>query len=227
MEYLSVKNWQDFQQYKDREPKWIKLYRSLLMDYKFDNLSDAEFGQLVKIWLLASQLGNKIPNDPSWIQKKTSMSQKPSIDKYIQSGFLVLGGSVNIRTNPYKNVLREEKKREDTDKNDVQGFEEFWKAYPKKLGKGAARKAWKKLNPSSSLLTNILEAIKKQKSCEQWCKDNGQFIPHPATWLNQERWQDEVEVYTVKHGGPVVKDTMDPETKRLIQERYKEKYGNT
>ena len=90
MEYLSVKNWDDFQHYRDREPKWIKVYRSLLMDYKYDQLTDAEFGILVKIWLLASQMENKIPNDGSWIKNKLGLVHKPNLNKYIDLDFLLI-----------------------------------------------------------------------------------------------------------------------------------------
>ena len=38
----------------------------------------------------------------------------------------------------------------------------------------------------------MLKAIEKQKGSEQWTKDNGQYIPHPSTWLNQSRWEDEL-----------------------------------
>jgi len=67
-------------------------------------------------------------------------------------------------------------------------FEEFWKAYPRKVGKDAARKAWKKRRPA---LTTCLEAIKRQQASEQWQKNGGQFIPNPATWISQGRWEDE------------------------------------
>ena len=68
-------------------------------------------------------------------------------------------------------------------------FDEFWKAYPKKVGKEAARKAFGKVKvPIESLLT----AIERQKCSDQWTKDNGQYIPNPATWLNQGRWEDEL-----------------------------------
>ena len=119
MEYLKIKNWSTFQQYKDREPKWIKVYRSLLIDYKYEQLTDAEFGQLVKIWLLASQVDNQIPNDPAWIQKKAGLNTKPNITKYLQLGFLQPNSSVQNCTNLYENVPRDreetDKKREDKD----------------------------------------------------------------------------------------------------------------
>lgn len=70
-------------------------------------------------------------------------------------------------------------------------FEIFWKAYPRKTGKEAARKIWIRLRPSKLLLDKMIYAIKEQRASDQWQKDGGQFIPHPATWLNQGRWQDE------------------------------------
>jgi len=73
------------------------------------------------------------------------------------------------------------------------GFDEFWKNYPRKIGKQAAFKAWKRLKFPQSLLPIILSAIEKQKTSTQWKRDNGQFIPHPTTWLNQGRWDDEIK----------------------------------
>lgn len=71
------------------------------------------------------------------------------------------------------------------------GFAEFWQAYPKKRSKGDAEKAWKKLKPSDDLLKTILRAVEVAKRGDDWRKDGGQFIPHPATWLNAKGWEDE------------------------------------
>lgn len=73
------------------------------------------------------------------------------------------------------------------------GFDQFWETYPRKIGKEAARKAWKKLRPSPQMQSMIVIAVKTQCACDQWTRDGGQFIPHPTTWLNQGRWQDEVQ----------------------------------
>ena len=72
-------------------------------------------------------------------------------------------------------------------------FEEFWDRYPKKVGKGDAFRAWKKINPGSELRAKILWAVDQQKRSEQWQRDRGQYVPNPATWLNQARWDDEPE----------------------------------
>ena len=73
-------------------------------------------------------------------------------------------------------------------------FDKFWQAYPKKVSKKQAQKSWKKINPSLELFEKILKALEMVKQTEQWEKDNGKFIPYPATWLNQERWTDEIKM---------------------------------
>jgi len=71
------------------------------------------------------------------------------------------------------------------------GFEAFWKAYPKKKAKGKAEVAFKKINPDEQLLSTILDAIAKAKKSIDWQKEDGQFIQYPATWLNGRQWEDE------------------------------------
>lgn len=68
-------------------------------------------------------------------------------------------------------------------------FEQFWQAYPRKVGKSAAQKAFSKIEEPLDVL---LPALEQQKFSDQWTRDGGRYIPNPATWLNQGRWQDEV-----------------------------------
>lgn len=70
-------------------------------------------------------------------------------------------------------------------------FEKFWSAYPRKEGKQKARSAFEKVTVSLDVL---LIALESQKKSSQWTKDNGQFIPHAATWLNGKRWEDQLAV---------------------------------
>ena len=70
-------------------------------------------------------------------------------------------------------------------------FEKFWLIYPKKVGKGAAFASWQKIGVNNGLAEKILKAVEAQKTWPQWSRDEGQFIPYPATWLNQKRWDDE------------------------------------
>lgn len=66
--------------------------------------------------------------------------------------------------------------------------------YPKKKSKANAVRAFNKLKPDEELLQTMLTAIEAQKSTQEWKKDNGQFIPMPATWLNSRRWEDEIPI---------------------------------
>lgn len=74
----------------------------------------------------------------------------------------------------------------------VEGFAEFWKTYPKKVGKDAAEKAWDRKVKTPETIKAILEAVKTQASSDAWKKEGGQFVPNPATWLNAGRWKDEM-----------------------------------
>lgn len=73
-------------------------------------------------------------------------------------------------------------------------FDEFWSAYPKKVGKQYALKAWNKIRPTAELHEAIMQAIGTQKRSEQWRRENGRFIPNPATWLNGGYWENGEEV---------------------------------
>ena len=84
------------------------------------------------------------------------------------------------------------KSKEEQDFN-AQRFESFWQMYPNKKAKTNARKAWDKLKVDGSLYTEIMKGLTLHKKSRDWIKDEGQFIPHPATWLNGRRWEDEVE----------------------------------
>jgi hypothetical protein len=70
-------------------------------------------------------------------------------------------------------------------------FDEFWKAYPRKTNKGFARKVFEKLKVDDALLTKMIQAIYVQNK-NVWKDKDQQYIPHPSTWLNGERWDDEV-----------------------------------
>jgi len=78
---------------------------------------------------------------------------------------------------------------EDTPRKRDDLFNKFWKAYPKKVGKDAAQKAFDKRKPDESLTDKMIEVVESWKSREEW--SNIKFIPHPATWLNEGRWKDD------------------------------------
>lgn len=68
-------------------------------------------------------------------------------------------------------------------------FDKFWSVYPRHEGKQSAVKAFNKTHPDEQLLETMINAILKQKQTDQW--SDPRYIPHPATWLNGRRWEDE------------------------------------
>lgn len=71
-------------------------------------------------------------------------------------------------------------------------FEEFWEAYPRKVSKADAIKAWKQLKITFSMASKIMAGLDRWKHSDQWIRDDGRFIPYPASWLRGKRWEDEV-----------------------------------
>ena len=108
------------------------------------------------------------------------------------------------RTPEIENEIEIEKELENKDY-----FSKFWEAYPKKKAKGTAEKAWLKLKVDQTLLGTILTAIEHHKQSKGWTADGGRYIPHPASWLNARRWEDEIS----KQAEP---------TKSVDIERFKE-----
>lgn len=76
-------------------------------------------------------------------------------------------------------------------------FARFWSVYPKRVGKLAARKVWTRLRTDAALTDRIIAGVEQYAQTEQWQRDGGRYIPNPATFLNQRRWEDEIEPSTV------------------------------
>ncbi len=97
-------------------------------------------------------------------------------------------------------------------------FERFWAVYPRKVGKQSAKRAFEKVKvPLETLVT----AVERQKCSAQWTRDSGQYIPHPTTWLNQGRWDDELPEDEGGHrrngsfvGGDVFAELLEEEKNR-------------
>jgi len=89
MKYFSIKNFEKFQHYKDRNPSWIKLYFETLQDYKFSLLTEKTQLHLIKIWLLASRLENVLPYDPIFIKKQIGARGRVDLKTLEEKGFIL------------------------------------------------------------------------------------------------------------------------------------------
>ena len=166
---------------------------------------------VIKHWRMANAL-RKDRYTPTIFQRELAMLNLTDAGVYITEGERLPDGCQVVAKrlpdgcpNISKDKLSKVKISKDTLAHpEVSGvviedpFDTFWREYPRKVGKGDARKKFAKALTKTSL-DKIMAALERVKESDQWTKDGGQFIPHPATWLNQERWDDEV-------ADPVVKD---------------------
>jgi len=89
MRYFRIKNFETFQHYKDRDPPWIKLHRTLLSDYEFTKLPDYSKAHLMLIWVLGSQTGGRIPDDPEFVASKIGAKRLPDLRSLSEAGWLI------------------------------------------------------------------------------------------------------------------------------------------
>ena len=72
-------------------------------------------------------------------------------------------------------------------------FELFWSVYPNKKSKKEAEVKFKRIDFKKHTFESIMSSLEKQKQSQDWIKNGGQYVPMPTTWINQERWADEVQ----------------------------------
>ena len=110
------------------------------------------------------------------------------------------GNKIKVNNNKRNNKRNKTNNKTILDKT-RDAFKVFWEAYPKKKSKGHAEKVFSKINPDEQLLATMLATIEQAKKSDDWLKESGQFIPHPATWLNKKCWEDEIKpAKEVTHG---------------------------
>jgi hypothetical protein len=97
-------------------------------------------------------------------------------------------GQLGATTGEGEKEKKEKKGRIRTLLANPDGFAAFWSHYPKKLGKGQAEKAWNRLHPENGLVEIILASVEAHRTTQQWA--DLQYIPYPATFLNDRRWED-------------------------------------
>lgn len=95
-------------------------------------------------------------------------------------------------------------------------FDRFWAAYPNKVGKDAARKAWEKAKGKPKI-DDLLAILDRQKTWPKWRNDNGRYIPNPSTWINQGRWNDEPPQLGMSAGCCSDQDEMEAAMERVRQ----------
>lgn len=190
---FSVKNWDAFQHYKDRNPPWIKLHNHLLDDYEFECLPDATKCHLLCIWMLASRTNNEMIFDSAWVKRKIGANSNVDLDLLVSVGFIELQGAGQDAS---KVLVSEEKSRDREEKNIVvkDSFEHWWSLYPSKRRTDKAGCLSKWTSKCKSLSLDEIESLANEVSNDvsdriTKCEDL-KFYPQTTTYLNKERWKD-------------------------------------
>ena len=192
--------------------KYLKIFTDYADD--IEELGDAECGRLFRAMLKYAASGAEPEFRGNerfyWNAAKRNIdSARETYERKVQSIANAREAICNQTDNNLKTVcnqtdnrlitVQDKDKDKDKDKgNDknkhiyVNRFDDFWAVYPRKVAKQDAKKAWDKLKPSEELTEEIIHGVLRLSTSDQWTREGGMFIPHPATFLNGQRWNDEL-----------------------------------
>lgn len=199
-----IKNWERFQHYQkgDRSPSWIKLYRSILDDMEWHELSGDNSKVLVMMWLIASENDGNLPHTKKLAfrlrMKESELKQaikslSPWLEQTDSDLLADCYQSACLEQNRIEEEREEEKEIEHTSVSDSD-FDRFWVSCPRKVSKASAKKAWDKAVKKTS--PDLI--IEKMAEYASHCIAKGteeRFIKHPATWLNGGCWDDQLDFF--------------------------------
>ena len=174
-----------------RDPNWVAL-------------TDAQKGQLVCIWMLAADNNGKVPSSPALIKRLCCLEHEPDLTILMSLGFLdakmtprrrqyvVLESETETETETEESkIYRSNKKKDGLPMKDEDWSEEFWKVYPRRIGKKAALEALDRIRRSGVVPRDkFMEGVWRYADYAK--TKNIKYIKHPKTWLNQGCWEDEL-----------------------------------
>jgi hypothetical protein len=210
---LQPKNWTQFQHYKDRKPPWIKLHRGLLDDFAYAQLPLASRALAPLLWLLASEFAEgKITATLEEIAFRLHVSVDDlteALKPLVNTGLFIDDSDTLAACKQDTRLEREGETQEQTEvelsslrsERDVSHAisddwpkdyrEQFWDAYPRKVGRKAAYAKLKIIRASGEVtFAKLIAAVRAIRAGEP------RFIPHATTWLNRGGWDDDPA-----HGG--------------------------
>jgi len=184
----------------DGDNKWVKLKTRMLHNPGIFELTVEQRWLFIALLLHAGRVGAAFTLTPSWCRIAFGLRRgwRPIAD------FEALENQGLVSVDWHIEERREEEKREE-ENNTVRSepsapkavvvklpnrFEEWWKLYPKKVGKKPCQTKWKARKLDRLADTLIADVLNRIDHDDQWKRG---FAPHPATYLNQDRWDDEIQ----------------------------------
>ena len=136
-----------------------------------------------------SVMGVMTPVSPPPAETAAPAAATNACKEYIYTTYSNTIGSNNKRESPHQ-LAGQTKNAQKTLSHSPgadDGFNRFWRTYPRKVDKQRALAEWRKLAPDPELVERILQALGKQCTSSQW--QDVEYIPHPRTWLHNRRWE--------------------------------------
>jgi hypothetical protein len=214
MNFIRLTNWQCYQSFTHKTPTWIKLHLKILDSYTFQPLTDGEKLTFFVLLVLAGRTGNRIPNDPKWIQRMGCMAHAAALDGLLAGGFIEI---VNA------DALTATGDVEANDPAQMVYFEEFLAAFPPRQGVRSGRKKarleFSRIAAPVPSLEALLAALDALKATEQWQAENGRFVPVAANWIADRGWEDIVEKtqHALEEGTMQFTDPDEEEARELLK----------
>ena len=181
--------------------------------------------------IISYALDGTVPQGLTTGQSAFFLLVKPNLDAARRKAESGKQGGSKKKANaskPQANCKQIESKKENEIENEIEiekenkcyaceeGFASFWDSYPRKEGRQKALEAFSAVDAPLSLLLSALDAQKKSK---QWQKDDGAFIPMPANWLNDRRWED-VPAPAASAARQLDTDEQEAVRRMMTQEEY-------
>jgi len=192
MAEIRIRNWREFQQYKDRFPPWIKLHKEILQSEDWVLWNDRSRVLAIALMLLASRTEEgTVPLNPDYIKRVAYLNNDPDFDPLISCGFIeIVGDASEPYTTQASRTTEAEAEAETEKRRGEISFSDFWGLYPRKTNKKNAEIKWKNLTVKNqkAAMAALPEHI------ATW--DDPKYIPHATTWLNQKRWEDDLDTVT-------------------------------
>lgn len=198
----AIKNWLTFQHYGDkRTPPWIKLHFEMLTSHDWVMLADASKLLMIVCMMVASRNKGRVYADPKYLQKVAQLDKTPDLKPLLQMGFLLddglmladaIAAQANAGTNEEKEEDAYSKDEDAEEEKDKEGrFGEFWNLYPSgsRVGRKPCLDLWQK-RKLDKVADQIIFGLQQWIGSDKWQKNDGQYIPHSKTFLNNEIWAD-------------------------------------
>ena len=191
--YRLIVNCDDFGR-MDARPKILASRLFPLKDLRINQVEDAlralTSAELVTLYEVNGKPFLQMNTWDRHQQIRAKKSKYPSPDE--GNGYHLISDDIKCPRNPIQNESESESEsKKETAQARQARFDRFWAAYPRKEAKPRALAEFTKLNPDDDLLARMLSAVEHWQRSAQWQEENGKFIPHPATWIHQKRWEDE------------------------------------